>query len=255
MKKLSFMVCPHDTTMNPERWFFFSQYLSKATNSSIRFSPSIDFQDFHENLTESDLVYANPQDSLLLFTKHQYQPFARPENLFDEVVFIANKEIENHSIQGINDNTVASVATLLPTSLALYRLKKSGIAPSSVLHRDSWLAVINSVKKGEASYGFVYKDLFTSLNNLSRNTVHVIDMTYEKNTFHMFMAHPNSFHHSSDIARVFLNMHETSDGNKILKQLGMTRIIPTDDSALDFIIEAKGYCKSVQIEGISSTLT
>lgn len=249
------MVCPHDTAINPERWFLFSQYLSKASNISIRFLPSIDFQDFHENLTESDLVYANPQDSLRLFLDHQYQPFARSKNLFDEVVFIANKEIEDHSLQGINNSTVASVATLLPTCLALYWLNNSGISPSSVLHRDSWLAVINSVKKGEASYGFVYKDLFTSLNNLSRSTVQVIDMTDEKNTFHMFIAHPKSQQHCADIAKILFQMHEVSGGNKILKQLGMTRIIPTDNSALNFITEAKDHCESVQIARIPRTLT
>jgi len=247
MKKLSFMVCPHDTAMNPERWFLFSQYLSKASNTSIRFSPSMDFQDFHENLANSDLVYANPQDSLRLFLEHQYQPFARSENLFDEVVLIANKEIENHSLQAINGSTVASVATLLPTCLALYWLKKSGIAPTSLFHRDSWLSVINSVKKGESPYGFVYKDLFTSLNRLSQSTVQVIDMTNEKSTFHMFMSHPKSQPLFTDIAGVLFKMHETSIGNTILKQLGMTRIIPTDNSALSFIIEAKKHCESVQI--------
>jgi len=253
MKKLSFMVCPHDTAINPERWFLFSQYLSKASNLSIHFSPSIDFQDFHQNLTESDLVYANPQDSLRLFLDHQYQPFARSENLFDEVVFIANKDIENHSLQGINNSTVASVATLLPTCQALCWLKKSGITPSAVYHRDSWLSVINSVKKGDAPYGVVYKDLFISLNKLSRSTVQAIDMTDEKNTFHMFMTHPEAQHHRSHIASILLKMHEIPGGNKILGQLGMTRTIPTDDSALNFIAEAKEHCKSIKISRIPST--
>jgi hypothetical protein len=233
MTKYKLMVCPHDTAKNPERWFLFALHLGKITNSTISFKSSVDFKEFHEKLTSSDLIYANPQDSLQLYKEKNYIPLAHPGGLYDEVVFIANKNVEHKSVQSINNQSVASVRSMMPTCLAVEHLLKEGVKPSVVTNKDSWMGVIKSVYKGDIPYGFVYRDFYESLNTLTRDAVEVIDVTNNKKIFHMFMLSPEYSEHVEQFSHALLNYHNDPKGNEILAQLNMSQLRKVDLQALD----------------------
>lgn len=245
MNRLTLMVCPHDTARNPERWFVLAQHLSRVWERPVHLSPSLDFRDFHEHLTEADLIYANPQDSLRLSAAHGYLPIARAANLFDEVVFVAGADIEEPSLQDLDGEAVASVVTMLPTCLAISRLKGLGVTPSAIFHKESWLAVIHAVYKGQVSFGFVYRDYFDGLNELTRRSVQVIEATDQKEAFHMFLCRPELSGRREAIERDLSALHETTDGARVLEGLGMERVVAVDRTALDFVEEILGYCEGI----------
>jgi len=109
MDNIKFLVCPHDTASNPDKWYHFAQYLTQEISSSVHFEQSMDFPDFHQQLKSGGLIYANPQDSLKLINEHQYTPIARSSNLFDEIVFVANKTVEAPLISDLSAADIISV--------------------------------------------------------------------------------------------------------------------------------------------------
>ena len=222
MKKINLMVCPHDTARKPERWFFFAQQLSKKLHPSIIFKQSIDFKDFHENMVNSGLIYTNPQDSLILYNEHHYIPLVKPGNLYDEVVFIANSKIVSDDLQGINDQPVASVNSMMPTCLALEHLKKKSITPASVINQDSWLAVIKAVYSGGMKYGFVYRDYYESLNALTRKAVKVIGSTNDEKIYHMIMLSPEQIEFEQQIRDLLLDFHNQKVPKEIINNLNIS---------------------------------
>lgn len=233
MTKYKLMVCPHDTARKPERWFLFAQQLGKKLESIISFEPSIDFKEFHDKLTTSDIIYVNPQDSLRLYREQQYIPLAYPGDLYDEVVFIANKNVDHNSLQDINEQSTVSVRSMMPTCLAVEHLSGLGIKPALVTNRDSWMAVIKAVYRGGIPYGFVYRDFYESLNSLTRDAVDVIDITNDRKIYHMFMLNPQYSKYAEQITDVLLNFHTEVKGEEILKQLNMSQLQKVDPQAID----------------------
>ncbi len=233
MKKYNFMVCPHDTARKPERWYLFAQLLGKKLGSVVSFEPCLDFKEFHEKLTTSDIIYANPQDSLRLYRDENYIPLAHADNLYDEVVFIANTGLNKPSLQAMNANNVVSVRSMMPTCLAIEHLDEANIRPSTVENRDSWMAVIKAVYKGDVPFGFVYKDFYEGLNSLTRSSFDVIGGTDDKKIFHMFMLSPEHAELTGNITDALLNLHLDSQADAVLGELNMHQFLKVKLKTLD----------------------
>lgn len=237
MQKIKMMVCPHDTSRNPERWFFLSQYLSSRLSPGVIFNVSLDFKEFHANLRSGQIVYANPRDSLKLAENEGYTVLARPHGLFDEVVIVANDQVEAPSLEDLADREVVSVNSMLPTNLALYALASRGVQPRAVVNRDSWLSVMNAVVRGEFRYGFVYDDFYRSLTNLGKSTVRAFFLSEEQKSSHIIMASPELGDQIERLRHLLLGMHEDPKGAEILKGLGFSRWSPVDGGVLESVRE------------------
>ena len=235
MEKINLMVCPHDTARNPERWVLFAQYLGKLSDKIISFQSSIDFKEFHENMASSDLIYANPQDSLSLCHDHGYIPLVRPEGLYDEVVFIANKNLKEKSLASFNNEKVASVTSMMPTSLAIKYLQDQGISPSSVKYCDSWVAVVREVSTGKSPFGFIYQDFYNGLNNLSKSMVDFVESTLTKELYHMVLLHPKHKAIADEMKNIFLEMHTGPLSVSVMQELKISRFESVDAEAMEAI--------------------
>ncbi|HIO92194.1 MAG TPA: hypothetical protein EYG68_05025 [Leucothrix mucor] len=226
MKKITFMVCPHDTAKNPDRWFMFAQFLTKNINSSVKFEQSLDFVDFHKEITSGGLIYSNPQDSLKLIKNHGYIPIARPINLFDEIVFITSHKIKKPTLQDFSENTVVSVTDMMVTQVGINYLQKEKIIPSEVLSKPSWMAVIKSMTRNEYNFALVYKDFYDGLTNLSKSGVQKVGETQEEIIHHNFLIAPELQAMTEAIQSCLLTMQKNnSQGEKILNSLGMEKLV------------------------------
>ena len=235
MNKLTLMVSPHDTAKNPDRWFRFVQYLNHHLTISVHLELSLDFQDFHENLEEADLVYANPADTIYLLEQKQFYPVVRPINLHDEVVFIANHNISNPSLDSLHGATIATVNSMLPTKLALRMLKEQGIVPSQLLNQSSWLGVLNSVSKHEAPFGIIYKDTYNELSQKTKEMVIAFAASDEKAIFHGINISQKALLSKSELVDLLLAMNTDEAGKDVLKELHIEGWQTTTSEEIDKI--------------------
>jgi ABC-type phosphate/phosphonate transport system substrate-binding protein len=235
MDTLHLMVCPHDTANNPDRWYRFTQYLSRHLGTPIHFDVALDFADFHTNLNQADIVYANPSDTLLLIEQHNFVPLVRPANLYDEVVFVANNDVANPTLESLHNAPVASVTSMLATRIGLRFLKNHGIEPAEILDHDSWLSVIGSLWRQETSYGIVYKDTYDELSEQGKGMVNAFASSNEGVAFHSIVIGRNAQTREDDLRRMFLSMGNDEQGKELLHDLRITEWISSTQAEIQTI--------------------
>lgn len=241
MDTFKFMVCPHDTAKNPERWFFLTQYLSTKLEAHIVFDNVLDFHEFHQTFGESDIIYANPQDSVHLVMDQGFTPLVRPEGMYDEVVFIAGEDIENPTLNSLQGKPIGTVTSMLPTKIGLHVLHQQGIEPQEFIGRDSWLAVVNGIIKGELDFAFVYKDTYDDLSPMSKEMFQKFFVSQEKLAFHSINLGSRLADRQSELAELFLGMDGDDTGREVLGKLLISKWLPVsmaEVEAVKKIIEA-----------------
>lgn len=221
MKKITMMVCPHDTAKNPDRWFRFVQYLNRNLNElSIHLDISLDFQEFQGKMNQADLVYANPNHSLELMG-NGYSPLVRPTNVYDEVVLIANPELDNPTLESFQGADVATVINTLTTKLAIYTLSLSGIKPGQLLDNLSWLGVIKSVSQQKPPLGFVYKDTYEELSETTKKMIRQVGVSSVKKVFHQFNIAERAIAHKANLEKILQEMDSDDTGKNVLEELNI----------------------------------
>lgn len=219
MDALTLMVCPHDTVRNPEGWYRLVQYLTARLEATIHFEMSLDFADFRQGMAGADLVYANPSDGLSLIDAQQFCPLARPIDVYDEALIVAGPEGALPAIEAIHGSSIASVANLLPTKLALKALRERGITPAGVVDRDSWLSVVRSVWNGEAPFGILYRDSYEELSEQGKAMVRLLESTNERSTFHTLMARPAICDDMGALTTIMTAMRADAEGQAVLADM------------------------------------
>lgn len=232
MQQLIMMVCPHDTIHEPERWYCLERYLIQHLGVNMQCELSLDFTDFRENLHKADIVYVNPSDRLKFLVDRGYVTIARPEALYDEVVFIANTEIEQPSLDLFRGADVATVTTLILTPLAVHVLREQGIEIGTLHHKDSWQGVVSSVWNGEVEVGFLSKDMYDGLSEHGRNLVTIVGTSDTRRTYHTVDISPKLAPRQAEIEQLFWQMHDDPEGREIVEALAIGRWLPVDPDEL-----------------------
>lgn len=235
MDNFKLMVCPHDTAQNPERWYFFTQYFSNTLNTPLHFENYLDFTEFHQHLSEADLVYANPQDSVQLVDTLGFAPLARPDQKYDEVVFIASADIDAPTLHSLDGESVASVAHMLPTKIARHILNKHSIKPKEIRDTNSWLGAVNSVIKGEVNFAFLYKDTYAALSDYSKEMVNAFHISDEKLAFHCLLAGPRLVDRQAQLKNNLVAMETDGGGREVLKKLELERWLGVNRQEIETI--------------------
>lgn len=233
MNHLNLFVCPHDTATAPERWFRFTQYLNQQLDLGIHMKISLDFNDFHDNLAQADLVYANPADTIKLVTERKFIPLVRPANLYDEVVFVASATVTQPSLAAIAGADLSSVKSMLVTKVGLNCLQKQGVVPNSIHDQKSWLGVIHSVCSGEANFGLVYRDTYRSMAPKTRDMVQAFYTSDEQVAFHALLLNPDHSVHQERLKQALLSMKESPNGQSVLAELGIEAWWPLQAEQLE----------------------
>lgn len=219
MTNLNLMVCPHDTAKEPDRWFRLVQYLVQKIGSEVLFDISLDFQDFHENLHKADIVYANPTDALHLMTDNNHTLLVKPVGTSDEVVFVANTEVQNPTLESFGGVEFAAVKGLMPTSIALHMLHERSIQPAGIRHKESWQAVISGIWNDEVQYGIIYKDTYDALSEQGKGMVQAFATSDERLAFHVLTIAPSLADRKAEIERLFTGMDSDAQGQQVLSEL------------------------------------
>jgi ABC-type phosphate/phosphonate transport system substrate-binding protein len=233
------MVCPHDTASNPDRWFRFIQYLGQKLDTQFHFEMSLDFTDFRDNIGKADIAYANPSDTLNLIDDG-LEAVVRPSNLYDEVVFLANTEIANPTLESLNGQTLVSVEKLQPTKLAMHILQEKGITPAGITDSESWTSVISTIWRGEAQYGLIYKDTYTELSDQGKSMVNAFYTSDEQVNFHNILIGRNAAAQKDTFVQLLLDMHTDATGKEVLEELHVEQWLPTTPDDIERIRRIMG---------------
>lgn len=239
MHSMSLAVCPHDTIRNADGWYRLVQCLTQRMDVKVRFSPSLDFDDFHDSFSSADLVYANPSDALRLIDQHGYTPLARPAGIYDEALVVAGPEVSALTLESLAGAELAIIEGMLPTKLGLRLLRSKGIEPAALIRRDSWLAVMSSLWRGEAPYGILYRDAYDDLSDQGKAMVQVITATSERSAFHLLCAGPGLTCPCDALTATLLAMADDSAGKQVLDDMhfsGWAKVSPEELSQMRSIL-------------------
>lgn len=226
MSKLTFMVCPHDTVKEPERWYCLIQHIDQKLGVEFQFDISLDFQDFHDNLASADMVYINPTDGLKMLETSGFVPVARPQDLYDEAVFVANTEVNAPALSMLQGAPLITVRGLIPTNIALHMLQSNAVQPGELHYKESWLSVISAVWNREADFGIVYTDTYNGLSEQGHSMVQKFAESDEKLAFHYLIIGPALAARKEEIEHLFQTMHTDAQGQQVLDKLHISRWLP-----------------------------
>ena len=225
-------VCPHDSTKNKVNWLYFITYLSEKVGVDLTMEQCFEFECYYKSFPHVDMTYSNPLDALKIHEERGFIPVAGNDN-YDEVVIIANRDAQP-SLEAISGNKVLCVENQFATYLGMRILRRLGIE-HYLEYRESWQSVLGGVSKGEAPYGFLYKDFWEQLSDLSRRAVVPIYESEEKLSSHLIMLAPELQQYRNLILAALEEMPTDEKGAKILKQLRISRWYPVD--SLDYLKE------------------
>ncbi|NPA41010.1 MAG: phosphate/phosphite/phosphonate ABC transporter substrate-binding protein [Aquificae bacterium] len=223
-------VCPHDSTKNKVNWLYFITYLSQKTGLDITMDQCFDFDCYYDSFERVDMTYSSPLDALRIHREREFVPIAGNDN-YDEVVIIAKKG-EETTLEAMQGKKVLAVKGQFASYLGRKILKDKGIKVDIEL-RDSWQNVLSGVSRGEAPYGFLYKDFWEQLSDLSKRGVDVVLESNEKVSSHLLMIAPELAQFKSTILYALKEMPEDEEGAKIMKQLRIGSWYPVD--SLDYL--------------------
>ena len=233
MSSLEFMVCPHDTAKEPDRWYRFAQYLSQHLGTPVHFSVALDFDEFHQRMAEADLLYANPSDTVKLVTQNGFCPVARVIEQSDEVVFVAHPSVDSPSLNLIDGKAIATVTSMLASKLGLQVLHREGVTPGEIVDRPTWLSVMSAVAKGNPAYGIVYKDTYDEMAKSTKSMVNAFAASDEKLAFHSFVVGSGAMAYTDILATLLPTMAADPKGQEVLQALHIPGWIGVTTADLD----------------------
>ncbi len=223
-----FSVCPHDIVKQLQTWLDMGTYLGRQLGEPVRLRQAMDFQEFYQDLHQSDMAFVNPMDAWVLHTTHGFLPIGRTE-LYDEVVFFAPAGSASESLEDLKGQPLGAVERQFATYLGLYLLRQQGIEPGEVSFLDSWIQVVRKVTRGEIPYGLLYNDFLRSLSSLSRSMIQVIYESETRYATHIFLMHPRHEALCGKVSVVLENMAEDVRGSAILQALRLGQWVPAQD--------------------------
>ncbi len=218
-------VCPHDSTKNKVNWLYFITYISQKIGVDLTMEQCFEFECYYKSFPRVDMTYSNPLDALKIHVERRFIPVAGNDN-YDEVVIIANRDAEPE-LKAISGNRVLCVENQFATYLGMRILKREGVN-YDLGYRGSWQNVLNDVAKGVAPYGFLYKDFWDQVSDLSKRNVVPIYESDERLSSHIIMLAPELQQYRGLILQTLEEMPEDEEGAKILEQLRIGRWYPVE---------------------------
>lgn len=235
MAPFSLAVCPHDTVRNSEGWYRFVQFLAQKLGDNVSFKLALDFADFHEHFSASDIVYANPSDGIQLLDSHGYSALVRPMGVYDEALLLVGPDGPKPALSALAGARIATITRLLPTKIALHTLKEQNVTPGELVNCDSWLSVVRSVWGGDTPYGIIYRDSYQDLSDQGRAMVQVIAETDCRCAFHMICVSPKLAEQAATLRDALLAMADDAMGKEVLADMKLPGWQPVTSEELDFM--------------------
>lgn len=195
-----FAVCPHDAVAAACAWWVFCERLNERFSLGISFLSFDQFPPFEAALDRGEfaVAYLNPFHYARARDDQDYIAIARPSNSL-EIARLVTVQARACSI--VAAGAVACVDVHMTTA-ALQGLRARGVQLAP-LYVESYEAVLEAVRRGDAPYGLVYDNyLGSSLNEESPLQIalaHVVHLP------HVLAVHPTLASHLPELQRFFFD--------------------------------------------------
>ncbi|MEF3254515.1 MAG: EAL domain-containing protein [Deferribacterales bacterium] len=221
---MKFAVCFHHTSEDIAVWKKFSQYLSEKLGDKIDLITFNSHKEEKEYLDteEVDLLFENPEITIDL-TKKGYLSFARLDNQWDLVCFVAKKNFE------IDSSRVYKVGfvPLRFVYASLLELEKIGLSITKLdfVYANNLEILHSMLLNGEVDIILTRLDSFIRLNDEIKNNLKIL-IEFGLGIFHSFLLHPKHKDNLKLFQDTLFNMHTDPQGIEILNLLFADKIVP-----------------------------
>lgn len=222
--QITMSACPHDTANRIERWFVFTQQLTKQSRFSVRFSLALNFHEFRGMFDKLDLVYADPNNALHLVRDRDFIPLARMDGRFDEAVIVCRGD-QPQALATISNQRIATCKSLIITDIAIRYLERQGLIPGELVDQPSWGAALAALLRGDADLAILYADFYYDLKPETREELLLLGESQERFAFHAFLLTPGKASLAEELRSILLTLHQNPDGAAALQALGCPKLV------------------------------
>lgn len=226
-----FSPCPHDLIHDPAKWQSLVEELNKATNIDLKVKEYKSFENFQNAFPQFGLVYAHLVHAINFTKSHKFIPVAIPNNLYDEAVIVASKDIKEPSLDSLKNAKVACIPGTPSLVAAMNQLSQKNINIERV-YKDNYYNVLMDVSMGKIPYGFILRDIWEDFTPTEKSRVNAFHITNLRSIFHIFLLSDSLKDKYNIVKDTFLNLHSSSKGGDICKRLRTDKFIDFNEVGL-----------------------
>lgn len=222
----NFLIAPD---FSPERfagWHLLNTLLQKRSDLHLHlYTPASHAEQTDKiNSGEISLVYANPFDAAYMIREQGYRAIARPKGKHDEMVIASSAKGEIKTLEDLKAGITVAMADNRDVKLIGMRLLEAVDLTQSDIEFEiveTYQAAARNVIQGRADVAFFIAEVFETLSNLTKSQLNVLIQSDIATLSHVVLV-KDGFEHSGDLQNVLLSLNQDSDGQAVLRELGMT---------------------------------
>jgi ABC-type phosphate/phosphonate transport system substrate-binding protein len=173
---------------------------------------------------QADLVYANPFDAAGMVRERGYLPFARPCEVYDEIVIACAAGSAAQRVEDLAAGARIALTDNKDVQLIGLRLLEPadlGEADLTWVPVDSYQAAARLAIRGDVQASFFLAQAFASLSRITRSQLRVLVESSIHDISHVLLAHPRVAGQLPAIRQALLGIGADAAGRDVLEALGL----------------------------------
>lgn len=213
---------------SPERfagWHMFNLLIQKRANINMHLNMPASHTEQEALVAKGDIqvIYANPFDAAQLIREQGYRALARPIGKSDEMVITTASSSNINSLDDIPNGAMVAMANNRDVKLIGLRLLESvDLAEDDLqwMMTETYQAAARQVIKGDAQVAFFLSEIYHSFSRLTKSQLKVLIESDIADISHVLLV-KEDFVDSDILMDAVLNLHQDTDGQAALAELGM----------------------------------
>lgn len=230
MSTISFSIAPDIAPQRLPGWYIFATWLQRQIGSPITTTDFSSFEKQKQALLDGkiDFLYANPYDAGWLVREQKFIALAQPQNDVAEVTIVSKANSAIQKVTDIPNGVKASAADNADLRmLGAILLEPANLTKDDFTFVDvsNHILAIKSLLSGDADIAMIPSNIYKGLSNTISNdlTPLVSTQPYDiESVAHCFVLSPKMAQFEEPIKTVLREMQSTSNGQKILEDIGVS---------------------------------
>lgn len=238
----NFLIAPD---FSPERfagWHLLNTLLQKRSDLQLHLHTPASHAEQTTKVSSGDiaLIYANPFDAAKMIREQGYRAIARPAGKHDEMVIASAANGDIQTLEDLKAGATIAMADNRDVKLIGMRLLEAvDLTESDVIFDivETYQAAARSVIQQKAQAAFFIAEVFDTLSNLTKSQLNVLIKSDIATLSHVILV-KDDFEHTDALQNVLLSLSEDSDGQAVLRELGMAEgFVAMSEEEAEFMID------------------
>lgn len=222
----NFLIAPD---FSPERfagWHLLNTLLQKRSDVALHLTTPASHAEQEALVASGDIaiIYANPFDAAKMIREQGYRAVARPIGKSDEMVIASSAKGDVKTLDDLKKGDTIAMADNRDVKLIGMRLLEAVDLTEDDVKFDiveTYQAAARALISGNAQAAFFIAEVFGTLSNLTKSQLNVLIESNIATISHVVLV-KEGFAHADTIKNVLLSLHQDSDGQAVLRELGMS---------------------------------